>query len=67
MAPLKPKTRREFMVAATRWGLDLAFLSVIPFASCSHAETPQENSVATDNNMTLKQIAQNTNIETLEV
>jgi N-acyl-phosphatidylethanolamine-hydrolysing phospholipase D len=58
MIPLKLKTRREFMVAATRWGLDLAFLSVIPFASCSHAQTPQENSVATDKKMTLKQIVQ---------
>jgi len=58
MIPLKPKTRREFMVAATRWGLDLAFLSMIPFASCSHAQTPQENSVATDKKMTLKQIVQ---------
>jgi len=46
------------MIAATRWGLNLAILSMIPFSGCSHAETPQENSAATNNNMTLKQIAQ---------
>ena len=58
MTPLKPKTRREFMIAATRRGLNLALLSMIPFSGCSHAEPPQENSAATNNNMTLEQIAQ---------
>ena len=46
------------MIAATRWGLDLTILSMIPFSGCSHAETPQENSVATDKKMTLEKIAQ---------
>ena len=46
------------MVAATRWSLDLAFLNMIPFAGCSQAETARANSVATDNNMTLEQMAQ---------
>jgi len=46
------------MIAATRWGLDLALFSMIPFSGCSYAETPQENSAATNNNMTLKQIVQ---------
>ena len=45
------------MIAAARRGMDLAILSVIPLTGCAHAQTPQEDSAATNNNMTLEQIA----------
>ena len=45
------------MVAATRRGLDLAFLSMIPFTGCSHAHGSHENSEVVPEKMTLEQIA----------
>jgi len=56
MTRLKPK-RVSKPDAMRRWGLDLAFLSMILFASCSHAQTPEENPSLKNSQMTLEEIA----------